>query len=102
MKHIKFKDNEDLQFFMNMPNVTANKFAYRHIAGAVKELIRLNPWRMDAMLKNEAVPSSKSSSTPCLLFTKSMSAIEAATVPVKFIKVHKIVHAIMYHNWMKN
>lgn len=50
------------------------------------------------MLKNEAVPSSKSSSTPCLLFTKSMSAIEAATVPVKFIKVHKMVHDIMYHN----
>lgn len=36
---------------------------------------------MDAMLRNEMVPSSKSSSTLSLLLTKSMSANEAATVP---------------------
>lgn len=35
------------------------------------------------MLKNEMVPSSKNSSTPSLLLTKSMSAIAAATVPTR-------------------
>lgn len=34
------------------------------------------------MLKNETVPSSNSSSIPSLLLMKSMSAIDAATVPV--------------------
>lgn len=78
-----------------MQIVTAKKFAYRHIADTVKELIRLNPWWRDAMLRNEVVPSSNSSSTPCLLLTKSMSAIEAATVPGKFFMVNRRYH--LYH-----
>lgn len=45
------------------------------------------------MLRNELVPSSKSSSTPFLLLTKSMSAIEAATVPVKFIIMNTAMHS---------
>lgn len=42
---------------------------------------------MDAMLKNDMLPSSKDSSAPSLLLTKSISAIEAATVPVKVNKI---------------
>jgi hypothetical protein len=55
--------------------------AYFDIADTVREFSILKPWWRDAMLKNEAVPSSKSSSIPSLLLMKSMSAIDAATVP---------------------
>lgn len=55
--------------------------AYRDIADMLKVLRILNPWCSDAMLKNDIVPSSKHSSMPSLLLTKSMSAIDAATVP---------------------
>lgn len=56
--------------------------AYRDIADTVRESRILKPWRIDAMLRNETVPSSNSSSIPSLLLTKSISAIDAATVPV--------------------
>lgn len=56
---------------------------YRDIAGMVKESSILKPWRMDVMLRNDMVPSSKNSSAPSLLLTKSMSAMDAATVPGK-------------------
>jgi hypothetical protein len=61
----------------------------------VRELRILNPWRIDAILRNEMVPSSKSSSIPSLLLTKSMSANDAATVPEMFLKSTKVVD-IMY------
>lgn len=57
-------------------------YAYLDIADTVREFSILKPWRIDAMLKNEIVPSSKSSSIPSLLLMKSMSAMDAATVPV--------------------
>lgn len=57
------------------------------IAEGVRDLSNLKPWRMAAMLKNEAEPSSKKSSTLSLLFTKSMSAIEAATVPARILLI---------------
>lgn len=50
----------------------------------VRELRTLNPWIIEAMLRKEAVPSSNRSSTVFLLRTKSISAIEAATVPVMY------------------
>lgn len=56
--------------------------AYLDTADTVREFSMLKPWRIDAMLKNETVPSSKSSSIPSLLLMKSMSAMDAATVPV--------------------
>lgn len=54
------------------------------MADVVRVFRILNPWRMDAIFKNDNVPSSNDSSIPSLLFTKSMSAIDAATVPVIF------------------
>lgn len=60
---------------------------YLDIADMVKVFSMWNPWQMDAMLKNDMLPSSKDSSAPSLLLTKSISAIEAATVPVKVNKI---------------
>lgn len=60
------------------------RVTYCDMENVVKELMISNPWRMDAIFKNDSVPSSNDSSIPSLLFTKSMSAIDAATVPEIF------------------
>lgn len=55
------------------------------MADKVRVLSILKPWCIDAMLRNDEVPSSNNSSIPSLLLTKSMSAIVAATVPEMFL-----------------
>lgn len=61
------------------------------MAATVRELRILNPYKIDAILKKEIVPSSNSSSTAFLLCTKSTSAIEAATVPVTLLNSATII-----------
>lgn len=76
---------------VKVPGINKHLLTYRAIADTVSMSIILKPWRMDAMLKNDSVPSSSDCSILSLFFTRSMSATEADTVPGT-LNISKLSH----------